>query len=51
MELMIDSATFTLQPIAYVGETTLENGLYTYQIDEHESQDQYSRLSLTLIED
>lgn len=51
IELEIDGATYTLQPIDYVGETPLENQLYTYQLDANDSQDQYGRLSLTLIED
>lgn len=46
VELEIDGETFTLQPIDYVGETPLENGNYTYQIDVDNS-----NLSLTLIKD
>ena len=51
VELTIDGETYTLQPIDYVGETPLENRLYTYEINANDSQEQYSRLSLTLIED
>jgi len=46
VELQIDGQTYTFQPIDYVGETPLENGNYTYQINVDES-----NLSLTLIED
>ena len=51
IELEIDGNTFTLQPIDYVGETPLENGDYTYEIDANNSLDQYGRLSLTLVEE
>lgn len=51
VELEIDGETYTLQPIDYVGETPLENGNYTYQIDANNSQEQYSKLTLTLVED
>ena len=51
VELQIDGETYTLQPIDYVGETPLENGNYTYQIDANDSQEQYGKLSLTLIEE
>ncbi len=52
IELEIDGDTFTLQPIDYVGEALLENGNYTYQIDANETRDdQYTKLSLTMIED
>jgi hypothetical protein len=46
VELQIDGETYTLQPIDYVGETPLENGNYTYQIDVNDS-----NLSLTLVVD
>ncbi|MBT3546469.1 MAG: hypothetical protein HN487_02070 [Flavobacterium sp.] len=51
VELLIDGNTHTLQPIDYVGETLLEPGYYTYQINANDSQEQYGKLSLTLIED
>jgi len=52
VELEIDGETYTLQPIDYVGESLLGNGNYTYQIDANDTfDDQYTRLSLTLIED
>jgi len=52
VELEINGEIYTLQPIDYVGETFLESGNYTYQIDTNDTiDDQYSKLSLTLIED
>ncbi|MBP0905720.1 hypothetical protein ACFSKN_15855 [Mariniflexile gromovii] len=51
VELEIDGKTYTLQPIDYVGETPLKNGNYTYQIDANDSQEQYGKLSLTLIDE
>jgi len=51
IELEIDGETYTLQPIDYVGETPLENGNYTYQIDVNDSQDQNGSLNLTLVEE
>jgi hypothetical protein len=49
VELQINGSTYTLQPIDYVGETPLENGYYTYQINANDSDDRFGRLSLTLI--
>lgn len=46
VELEIDGLKFTYQPIDYAGETPLENGNYTYQIDVNNS-----NLSLILIKD
>ena len=51
VELEIDGETYTLQPIDYLGETTLENGNYTYEIDANDSLEQYGKLSITLIEE
>ena len=51
IELQIDGKTYTLQPVDYFGETILENGKYTYQIDANDSQEQYGKLALTLIEE
>jgi len=51
VELKIDGNTYTIQPIDYVGETPLDNGKYTYEINASNSGDQYSRLTLTLAED
>lgn len=49
VELQINGSTYTLQPIDYVGETPLENGYYTYQINANDSDDRFGKLSLTLI--
>lgn len=49
IELQIDGKTYTLQPIDYVGETHLAEGNYAYQINANDSQNQYQKLSLTLI--
>lgn len=49
VELQINGSTFTIQPIDYVGETPLENGWYTYQINANDSDDRFGKLSLTLI--
>lgn len=51
VELEIDGEIYTLQPIDYFGETPLENGSYTYEIDANDSQEQYEKLTLTLIEE
>ena len=51
IELKIDGATFTIQPIDYVGETPLNGGKYTYEVNAANSNEQYSRLSLNLVED
>ena len=51
IELEIEGSTYTLQPIDFVGETQLKNGNYTYQIDANDSQEQYGKLSLVLVED
>jgi len=51
VELKIDGNTYTIQPIDYVGETPLDNGKYTYEINASNSGDQYSRLTLTLAEE
>ncbi|WP_370477711.1 hypothetical protein [Tamlana flava] len=47
----IDGEVYTIQPIDFVGETPLEKGKYTYQIDANDSTEQYGKLSLTLIEE
>jgi hypothetical protein len=51
VELEIDGKTYLLQPTDYVGETSLESGNYTYQIDANDSQDEYGKLSLTFVEE
>lgn len=51
IELQIDGKTYTIQPIDYVGETLLEDGNYTYQINANDSQNQYQKLSITLVKD
>ena len=50
IELSADGNTYTLQPIDYVGETPLDKGAYTYQLD-LEPEGQYSSLIMVLIED
>jgi hypothetical protein len=51
VELEIDGKTYTLQPVDYVGETALDDGNYTYQIDANDPQEQFASLSLELIKD
>ncbi|SFJ22583.1 hypothetical protein [Olleya namhaensis] len=51
IELEIDGNTYTIQPIDFVGETPLENGYYTYQINTNDSNQQYEKLTLTFVED
>ncbi len=52
VELLIDSDTFTLQPIDFVGESPLSAGHYTYQLEATSALgDRYGTLSLELIED
>lgn len=51
IELQIDGKTYTIQPIDFVGESKLKNGDYTYAIDASNSDEQYGKLSLSLIED
>lgn len=51
IQLEIDGSIYTIQPIDYVGETPLSYGKYTYKINASDSNDQYGRLSLTLVKD
>lgn len=51
VELEIAEETYTIQPIDYVGESTLSSGYYTYQIDTNDTTEQYGRLSISLVED
>jgi len=48
IELKIDGETYTIQPIDYVGESTLNVGKYTYAINANSSGNQYDRLNLIL---
>jgi hypothetical protein len=51
IELSIDGATYTLQPIDYLGETKLSAGKYTYIINARDTGSQYNKLILTLAKD
>lgn len=51
VQLFIEQDSFIIQPIDFVGETELEPGKYTYEIDALDSQDLYGRLSMTLVKD
>ena len=51
IEVIIDGNTFTIQPIDYVGETKLDKGRYTYEVNATNNGSQHSRLTITLIED
>ncbi len=48
VELEINEITYSLIPIDYVGETPLENGKYTYQLDLDDTDEQHPQLSLSL---
>ena len=47
VEFQINGETFTLQPIDYVGETPLENGKYSYEINVNPSS-QFQKVTLEL---
>ncbi|MCU4156592.1 hypothetical protein J1N10_11445 [Carboxylicivirga sp. A043] len=51
VELEINGKTYTIQPIDWDTESLSANRYYTYQIDANDSQNQYTRLSLSLIEE
>lgn len=51
VELEINGNTYTLQPIDYVGETPLSNGWYTYQVNANDSDERFSKLSLSLVKE
>ena len=51
IELKINGEIFTIQPIDFIGETKLNAGKYTYEINATTVGSQYDRLSITLIED
>jgi hypothetical protein len=48
VQLKIDGKLYTLQPIDYVGETKLETGKFTYEIDANTSN---NSLSLNFVKD
>ncbi len=48
VQLMVGEETFTLQPIDYVGESYLESGSYTYEIDTYGNESQVSSITLQL---
>jgi len=47
----IDGMDFTIQPIDFVGESMLEDGIYTYELDITELSEQYGSLKLKFRED
>ena len=51
VELEINGKMYILQPIDYVGESTLSSGYYTYQIDAEDGDWEYGQLSISLVED
>jgi hypothetical protein len=51
VELEINGKMYILQPIDYVGESTLSSGYYTYQIDAEDGGWEYGQLSISLVED
>lgn len=51
IELKIDGAVFTIQPIDYVGESLLDKGKYTYVLDATDDTQRYGRLSIELKSD
>ncbi|WP_127138318.1 hypothetical protein [Flagellimonas oceanensis] len=51
VELEINGKMYILQPIDYVGESTLGSGYYTYQIDAEDGGWEYGQLSISLVED
>ncbi len=48
VELQISGKTYTIQPIDFVGETLLDKGKYTYEIDATDEDTRYGRLSIGL---
>ncbi|MDN6311026.1 MAG: hypothetical protein L0J60_10150 [Psychroflexus sp.] len=50
VELDINGETYTYRPMDYVGETQLENGHYTYEINVDDLDNQSNQLILKLIE-
>ncbi len=51
VELNIGEKTYTIQPIDYVGETPLNDGNYTYQLDLVSYEEGFLDLTITLIEE
>jgi hypothetical protein len=51
VSLKIDGINYRIQPIDYVGEVTLPNGIYTYEIAAKASGGEYDRLSMSLVKD
>jgi hypothetical protein len=50
IELSIDGDRYVIQPIDFIGETLLEGGRYTYELDA-DLQGQFDSLTLRFIED
>lgn len=51
VQLEIDGKEYTIQPTDYTGETPLNSGKYTYEIDANKSLEKTDKLSLKLIEE
>jgi len=51
IEVQIDSSTYIIKPIDYVGETPLEPGNYTYQLASIGNEETYGNLRLTFKKD
>ena len=51
IKLDINGETYIYQPYDYFGETQLENGNYTYELDLSNSGEQSNQLTLKLIEE
>jgi len=51
IEVQIDTDTFILQPIDFVGETPLEPGNYTYQLETLGNGQKFGNLNLVFQED
>lgn len=51
IRLYVGDHEYTLRPIDYVGETKLENGKYTYEIEPWSDEQGYHGITLNFIED
>jgi hypothetical protein len=51
VELEIEGATYTIQPIDFIGEEQLKPGYYTYIITANSSEERYGKLTIELRED